>query len=482
LRRREENPLQSAQCGKFRRKETVWQRLEHHYRWIPFLSERGRDELDRHRFWHDKHRHCACSAGRSGARALRFRDDHELSDIYRSVLCFEHLSASRHDVTASAGLKAIRAYLTSLHETRFIQSFKSHVASQIFDETRIFGRIYKFEDLLSLFFRHAIADADGQLTELRGRVVSGRPVAFVGAAPDETLALQRYGEAYRRVGIDDPAYVYEPVGAAYYYAQGLTSDALVLVCDFGGGTSDFSLIRFERHGNRVAATPIGHAGLAVAGDNFDYRIIDALVSPLLGKGTLFKSFDKILPIPQHYHASFARWHQLAMLKTPEQIRELERLQRASLAPDKIAQFLDVIRNDWGFNIYRAVSDAKMRLSSAATATFRLRLGGLNIEREILREDFEVWIGDDIARIEQTVDRLLGSLAISPDAIDSVFLTGGSSFIPAVRRVFEARFGAHRLADGENFQSVAFGLALIGLEDDLEPWLAKATAMRHRFPG
>src|SRR5215469_12904100 len=406
-------------------------------------------------------------------RAVGFRDIHELSDLYRSVLCFEHLSASRYDVQAQAGIKAIRAYLTSIYDTRFIQSFKSHIASPNFDETRIFGRGYRFEDLLAVFFRHAIADAGGQLAERGGRVVSGRPVAFVGAAPDEALAIQRYGEAYRRVGIPDPAYVYEPVGAAYYYAQRLTADALVLVCDFGGGTSDFSLIRFERRGNRVGATPIGHAGLAVAGDNFDYRIIDAVVSPRLGKGTLFKSIDKILPIPQHYHASLARWHQLAMLKTPGHIRELERLQRASLSPGKIAKFIEVIRNDCGFNIYRAVSDAKIKLSVAPRANFMLRLGDTEIEQDLSRADFERWIADDIGRIELTVDSLLETQGVRLDDIDSVFLTGGSSFIPAVRRVFEARFGVHRLADGENFQSVAFGLALIGLEDDLEPWIARA---------
>jgi hypothetical chaperone protein len=409
----------------------------------------------------------------AAVRAVRFPDIRELSNLYRSVLCFEHLSTSRHDVQAQAGIKAIRAYLTSVFETRFIQSFKSHVASPTFDETRIFGRGYKFEDLLSVFFRHAIADAADQLAELGGRVVSGRPVAFVGAAPDEALATARYGEAYRRVGILDPAYVYEPVGAAYYYAQRLTADALVLVCDVGGGTSDFSLIRFERRGNRVAASAVGHAGLAVAGDNFDYRIIDAVVSPRLGKGTLFKSFDKILPIPQHYHASFARWHQLAMLKTPEHIGELERLQRASLSPDKIAKFIAVIRNDWGFNIYRAISDTKVKLSAAPRADFVLGLGDIAIEQEISRTDFESWIADDIGRIELTVDRLLETEGVRVDDIDSVFLTGGSSFIPAVRRVFEARFGAHRLADGENFQSVAFGLAMIGLEDDLEPWLARS---------
>ena len=115
------------------------------------------------------------AVARPGAavRAVGFRDIRELSDLYRSVLCFEHLSTSRHDVQAQAGIKAIRAYLTSIYETRFIQSFKSHIASPLFDETRIFGRGYKFEDLLSVFFLHSIADADGQLTERGGRVVSG---------------------------------------------------------------------------------------------------------------------------------------------------------------------------------------------------------------------------------------------------------------------------------------------------------------------
>lgn len=406
-------------------------------------------------------------------RAIAFRDSGELSDIYRSVLCFEQLSGSRFNVGAHAGIQAIRAYLNSVYETRFIQSFKSHVASTAFDETRIFGRGYKFEDLLAVFFRHLIGDAKGRFPERGGQVVSGRPVAFFGSAPDEGLATRRYGEAYRRVGILDPAYVYEPVGAAYYFAQRLKSDALVLVADFGGGTSDFSLIRFGPRNNRVAVSPIGHAGLAVAGDDFDYRIIDAVVSPVLGKGTLFKSFDKILPIPQHYHTSFARWHQLAMLKTPVNIRELEGLARASLSPDKIAKFLDVIRNDWGFNIYRAVSDTKVKLSTTQRADFVLKLGGIDIEREISRADFEGWIAQDIRRIEETIDNLLEAEGVRVDDIDSVFLTGGSSFIPAVRRIFETRFGHHRMAGGENFQSVAFGLALIGLEDDLEPWVARA---------
>ena len=409
-------------------------------------------------------------------RAVAFRDGGEVSDIYRSVLLFEKgLSGAGLDLEAHAGLRAIRLYLASTAETRFIQSFKSHIASSAFEETRIFGRRFRFEDLLATFLRHAVSDAEGGLEPAHAQIVSGRPVAFVGAAPDEALAAERYGEAYRRIGVAAPAYVYEPVGAAYYHAQRLISDALVLVADFGGGTSDFSLIRFVRKDRAVTAIPLGHAGIAVAGDNFDYRIINAVVSPHLGKGTLFRSFDKILPIPQHYHASFARWHQLAMLKTPEHLRELERLERASLDPERIGHFIEVIRNDWGFNIYRAVAEAKVRLSAAPRVDFRLRLGELEIERTIAREDFEDWIEDDIAQISSCVDTLLVTEGVHAADIDSVFLTGGSSFIPAVRRVFTDRFGARRLADGENFQSVAYGLALIGLDDDLDQWRARMPA-------
>src|SRR5438045_9624844 len=109
-------------------------------------------------------------------RAVTFEDDRQQSDIYRSALCFEQLAASRFDVEASAGMKAIRAYLTAAYETRFIQSFKSHVASAIFDETRIFARGYKFEALLSTFFPLLLGDGKRQRADLRGRVVWGPPV------------------------------------------------------------------------------------------------------------------------------------------------------------------------------------------------------------------------------------------------------------------------------------------------------------------
>ncbi|MGJ3264422.1 MAG: Hsp70 family protein [Salinarimonas sp.] len=406
-------------------------------------------------------------------RTLPFAQPEGLSDIYRSVLAFEKVAAGGSpSVVSHAAGSAIRAFLTSAFELRFIQSFKSHVASRIFHDTRIFTRRYRFEDLLGEFLRLAIEDAGGALDAPPARVIAGRPVAFVGAQPDEALAIRRYAAGYRQAGLPEPSYVYEPVGAAFWYARRLERDATVLVGDFGGGTSDFSLIRFERRAGVVRATPIGHAGLGLAGDAFDYRIIDAVISPALGKGGRYRSMDKILPMPVHFYGSFAKWHQLALLKSRETIAELEEIERASLEPEKIRAFLEIIRNDWGFSVYRAVTDAKVALSSAEEVPFRLRLGSLAIDRTLTRAQFEGWITDDLARIEATVDRLLAERNLAPGDVDTVFLTGGTAFIPAVRALFERRFGAERIGEGDNFQSVAYGLALVGLEAEMGPWLAR----------
>lgn len=143
-----------------------------------------------------------------------------------------------------------------------------------------------------------------------------------------------------------------------------------------------------------------------------------------------------------------------------------------MEPEKIRAFLEIIRNDWGFSVYRAVTDAKVALSSSEAVPFRLRLGSLSIDRTLTRSEFEAWIAGDLARVETTVDGLLAQQHLAAGDIDTVFLTGGTAYIPAVREIFERRFGADRIGEGDNFQSVAYGLALVGLENDLAPWLAR----------
>ena len=71
--------------------------------------------------------------------------------------------------------------------------------------------------------------------------------------------------------------------------------------------------------------------------------------------------------------------------------------------------------------------------------------------------------DAIEASGAAVDRALAEAGLREDAIDRVFLTGGTSLVPAVRRLFTDRFGQGRVDGGGEFVSVAEGLALIGAD-------------------
>jgi hypothetical chaperone protein len=86
-----------------------------------------------------------------------------------------------------------------------------------------------------------------------------------------------------------------------------------------------------------------------------------------------------------------------------------------------------------------------------------------LQATVARDAFEAWIADELHQIEACVDGLLASTGVAPADIDAVFLTGGTSFVPAVRRIFESRFGSAKVATGNEFTSVAMGLARIGPE-------------------
>lgn len=386
--------------------------------------------------------------------------DHETA-AFRSVLSFREPDMAGGPVAVEGGPLAAELFADDPIGTRFIQSFKTFAASRAFRDTDIYGRRWRFEDLMAALLNRLRFHAGDRLRPLPTRVVVGRPVMFAGADPDPALAEERYREALSRFGFTDLQFVYEPVGAAFFYARELRQDATVLVADFGGGTSDFSIVRFSQRAGRPHAEPLGHAGVGVAGDAFDYRLIDNVVSPRLGKGGSYLSQGKTLPIPARYYAAFARWNQLAIFKYTRDMRELRALVRQARDPDKLGAFVELLEDDHGYRLYRAVSATKEALSVGHSAPFRFHAGEIAIDTTVARADFEAWIAPELAATEAALERALD--AAGRPTIDRVFLTGGSSFVPAVRRMFVERFGPEVIESGGEFESIAAGLALIGSE-------------------
>lgn len=412
----------------------------------------------------------AMAAAEGPARLVKFPAP---EGAFRSCLSFHAPAEHPSERTIAAGPWAIDAYVEDPGETRFIQSFKSFAAAESFTETQVLGRRYRFDDLLSTFLLKLRDYAGGEMADLPRRVIVGRPVTFAGAAPSEALALERYEIAFRRMGFEEILYAYEPVGAAFFFARELDHDATVLVGDFGGGTSDFSIIRFEREAGEIVSHPLGRSGVGVAGDAFDYRIIDQLVSPALGKGSSYESFGKVLPIPQRYYAAFARWDQLALMRASRDMREIRRLVRDAVEPEKLARLVETLDENYGYHLYKSVSRLKESLSATTASEFAFEAGTISLRRPVHRSEFESWIAPELAQIEAAVDRALAAANLQPDQVDRIFLTGGSSLVPAVRDIFHRRFAADRIETGAELESIAAGLALMGRERDLTRWTTRA---------
>lgn len=404
------------------------------------------------------------------SRLVQFAAPDGEAAVFRSALCFWEEDARSGGLGHAAGPWAIAEYLDFPLGCRFVQSFKSVAANPTFEQASLFDRRLRFEEMGQIFLRHLLHHAGDQLADLPDRIIIGRPVRYVGAKPDPALARQRYDAMFALLG-RPVHYVYEPLGAAYGFAAQLGQPTTLLVADFGGGTSDFSIVRVEAPGNARRCTALGSAGIGIAGDRFDYRIMDQLVLPMLGKGGSYRSFDKLLEIPGGHFNDFADWSRLALMRNRKTMEALSRLQRSAIDPVAIGRMIAVIEHEQGYPLYEAVGALKRSLSTAEHARFHFDGPDLSIDAEVSRADFEQWIAPDLASIAATVDTVLAKTGLQANQIDHVFLTGGSSLIPAVRRLFEERFGASRIESGNELTSIAHGLALIGSDPDIEEWTA-----------
>ena len=379
----------------------------------------------------------------------------ETTPVHRSILYFEPKT------TAVTGNDAIDRYLAADEKGRLMQSLKSFLASRRFTGTNVYGRQYSIEDLLAIFLRDLRKVAENQFGALNGAIVVGRPVRYSSANDDadNEFAMGRIRSALERAGIGPIEFEFEPVAAAYFYASTLDHDELIIIGDFGGGTSDFSLLRVGPH----LRTILGTEGVALAGDAFDSRMVRHMVSPLLGLGSEYRSIEKTLPMPVWVYSDLERWHYLSLLKSTDTINMLRSIRYHSLEPEKLSALLHVIQNDMGFYLHRSVQNTKADLSIQENSIFQFKDGVVDIEAGLNRNTFEEWIQEELSRIRGCVDRLLADAGVTPGDIDHVFLTGGSSLVPAVRQIFESIFGAQKLTSGSEFTSVAQGLALKALE-------------------
>jgi hypothetical chaperone protein len=398
-------------------------------------------------------------------RLVQFPAAGGLVAAYRSLLYLEQTkSRGRSQLHSWSGPEGIERYLAAEPKGRLIQSLKSYLSSRTLTGTEVFGRRQLLEDLVARILADLRQHAEAYFGTPIHAAMVGRPVHFVGAGStaDDEFALARLRDAFSRAGFTHVEFEFEPVAAAYHYASTLNHEELVLIGDFGGGTSDFSLLRLRPNAaqQELQTELLATSGVGLAGDAFDARLVRHLVSPHLGADTLEKSGDKTLvAVPSWVYRRLEHWHHLSFLRTRAVSEMLRAARVRAFEPEKIAALSELIEADLGYQLHQAVQSTKIALSSQDHAEFRFHHHGIQLQASVTRAQFESWIAADLASIEQAVEEVMAASGVKDRAVNRVFLTGGTSLVPAVRRIFERRYGADCVRTGDEFTSVASGLAL-----------------------
>jgi len=380
------------------------------------------------------------------------------SALMRSVLYFNEESQ------IFAGGEAINHYVNEGAAGRFMQSIKTFLPNRSFESTEVFGKKYGIEDLVAIILRKIKAKGEAYVGCPVDGVVLGRPVVFSEDAGKDALAQTRLEAAARKAGFKQVWFQLEPVAAALSFEERLTAgdEKLVFIGDFGGGTSDFTVIRvkggaFGRSDRRSDVLSLG--GVYTAGDKFDSQIMWDKVAKYFGRGVKYKGMgkDELFDIPHSIIYTLCQWHRIPLLRARKTREQIRLIKHAATDRNAIENLEHLISDNYGFFLFQSIEKAKCELSQVDLTRISFKERDLSITEEISREEFEAINGENFARIAGCIDQVVASSGVAPDRIDTVFLTGGTSRIPFIRALFEERFGAEKLDNRDAFTSVVHGL-------------------------
>lgn len=369
------------------------------------------------------------------------------------------------DGSALFGRAAVAAYVDGV-EGRLMRSLKSILGTSLMDEsTRIKTKSYGFKDIIGLIVARLRAAADAAAGRETTQVVLGRPVHFVDDNPAaDRRARDALEEIARAQGFCDIEFQYEPIAAALAYEQTVREEQYALIADIGGGTSDFSVVRVSPEGRRRADRAgdiLANRGVHIGGTDIDRLFSLRTVMPLLGQGGDMRLpfSDKAIPVPNGFFVDLATWHRINLLYTPKVARDIQELERHALAPEKIARLAEVVESRRGHSIAIAVEQAKVALSTAERAEIDISDAALGAPVEATAALLNETVAEQLGSLSRTLAETLAASGLPGQRIDAVFLTGGSTAIPAVRAAVTSLTPGARIVEGDMFGAVGLGLGL-----------------------
>ena len=325
----------------------------------------------------------------------------------------------------------------------------------------VFEKHYRIVALLTPILTHIRESIERDIKPPLPALHAGRPVTFEGRSGSRNgLATARLSEAYEHAGLQIGEFYPEPVAATLSWLQGAErrQSGTALTVDFGGGTLDLAVVRFEDSSFEVLSTH----GMALGGDRIDQLIFEHMLFPELGRGERWirevdgRVIDTLFPFNE-FETSLINW-QTTFLLNQNQWRAMvvDRISAGDAAAEKFQRLLDLITFNYSYNCIQAIRRAKVELSTATQTV--IDIPELNLTVPFSRAQLDVILEPVLARTRECVQTVLARASRAPAQIDVVIRTGGTSEIVAVRELLESLF-PQRVEGHDPFTSVACGLAI-----------------------
>jgi len=368
------------------------------------------------------------------------------------------------------GQEAIERYIDNGASGRFLQSIKSFLPSKQFVDTYINKKRYELEDLISILLRRIKKKGENYIKQEVDSVVIGRPVIFSSDPEKDFFAEERLKRAAEKSGFKNIKFQFEPVAAAFTFEKTINrkNERNILIGDFGGGTSDFTIVKLahsSQNDKNYKNNILSLGGVYIGGDKFDAQIMFNKIVKYFGKGTKYKSITgNWFEIPNHIFQNLCEWHTIFQLKERSVREYIKKIKLTAKSKELITNLENLIEHNYGFLLFQSIEKAKIDLSSYDDSKIFFKEPGLLINEEITKKEFNNIIEEDIFKIKECVNSVLSRSGLAEKNIDLIFLTGGSSYIPYIRQIFIEKFGSEKIKQMDAFTSVAYGLGLSSLFD------------------
>ncbi len=394
-----------------------------------------------------------------GARREALPVDNSASDptLMRTLLYFPH------DRECYYGTEAMKKYIENEMEGRLFRSFKTHLPNRNYLGTVVGDRVMPLENIVGVFLLELKRRSEAILGAEVQTVVLGRPARYSMDAVADQFAVHRMKKAAEFAKFKNVHFIPEPLAAAFDIRRRLQDEKIALIGDFGGGTSDFTLIRL-RPGEFVREDVLAIEGCPLAGDAFDSLFMSHRLNEHFGAKSNYRVplGSNVMRMPVSIAEKLNHPAHIIHLKerdTYEFIRDTKQWALTELDRRRIEQLFILMDDQQVFPFFEEIEGVKRRLSTDSQTRFDFDYPGIHISESFTRADFGVWADSTREKIFAALDRCLSSAGISASDVDLIFLTGGTAKVPLVQNEFVRRFGSSRFVGGGSgdFHSVLSGL-------------------------